>query len=287
MAPHICESPGCGRKLRWWERITGCRRVNEHRRLAVAYHAVLAKAHKAAQGEEAAERVNVPTPVINDDAQKLEKGESASTKASVETIARQQAVEAAEQAKVPAQADSNAVQEQEGSHPASIKDAQASTTHQVQNDDPVESLCEVSARLEAARMAEVEPPWGAEHPLSPCMPNAATRDSSNEEGDVPRVRFPSSIEIEHADRADADPEADPYGHWPTAIDGLSPKKKSRRRQQHCNHPQWDKVLGAGSCESCQWLGRRRHFMPYFLYKCRGCQVRHCKWCAQHHGRLYG
>ena len=323
MAPRICESLGCGTELRWWERITGCRRANEHGRLASAYYAVLIDQMIAARAKEAAERAKVPTPVINDDAQKLEKGESASTKAPMETIARQQDVEAAEQAKVPtpvinddaqklengesasskapketiareqdveaaeqvnvpAEADSIAVQEQGGSHPASIKDAQASTTRQVQNKDLAESLDEeswldeASARLEAARMAGVDHYWGA---------GAAARYSSNEEEDLPRVRFPSSIETEHADRTDAAPDADPSGGWSTAVHGQSPKKKSSRRPKRCNHPQWDKVLGAGPCES-RWMGRRRHFMPYFLYKCRRCQVRHCKWCAQRHGRLY-
>ena len=325
MAPRICESLGCGTELRWWERITGCRRANEHGRLASAYYAVLIDQMIAARAKEAAERAKVPTPVINDDAQKLERGESVSTKAPMETIARQQDVEAAEQAKVPtpvinddaqklengesasskapketiareqdveaaeqvnvpAEADSIAVQEQEGSHPASIKDAQASTTRQVQNKDLAESFDEESwLEAAAAWRGGIDQchSWGS---------NAATRYSSNEEEALPRVRFPSTVETKHADRTDAAPEADLSGGWSTAIQGLSPKKKKKkspRRPQHCNHPQWDKVPGAGSCGSCRWLGRRQHFMPYFLYKCRRCQVRHCQKCAKHYGRLYG
>ena len=299
MAPRICESPGCGTELRWWEQITGCRRANEHGRLASAYYDVLVDRIVAARAEEAAERADVPTQVINGDAQKPEKGESASIKAPMETIVRQQDVEAAEEVNVSAQADSNAVQEQEESHQASIKDARVSTTRQVQIEDLAESLREVSARLEAARMAKGGLTLEEEHLLASCMPNVATRDSLNEWEDVPRARFASSVDAEHADRTDAAPEADPTGHLPTANDRLKPMKRSSHRSWRCRHRKWDKVLDAGSCDYCFWFRTRRHFMPYFLlgrhrprmpyflYKCRTCHVYGCHRCARYYGRLYG
>jgi hypothetical protein len=109
------------------------------------------------------ERAKLPIQVIKDDAHKLEKGESASIKAPKQTVARQQDVEAAELVNVPTQAISNAVLEQQGGRPASIKDAQASTTCQVQNEYPAESLHEeswlevASAGVEAARIAGIGP----------------------------------------------------------------------------------------------------------------------------------
>ena len=294
MAPRICESTGCGMKIRWWERITGCRRANEH---GILKKACIDAYIAAALAKKAVERAKVPTQVIKDDAHKPKEGDSRSIKAAKETTARQKDVEAAERAKEPAQARGNAADEQHGSQAASITDAQTNVTHRAQNGDPDECVHE-SDWLEAALpmngatlVAGVEPSWGKEHPLGSSMPNVVTRSSFNEEDDLPRVRFPSSLETEHADRTDTAPEADPDREWPhqevLAVHMPRQKKQSRRRTSHCNHPQWDKILGAGSCEKCRSLGRRGHFMPNFLYKCRRCPVSYCMWCAQRHGRIYG